>query len=91
MVVPPVWWIWRGKSEREGLDGALDGQNERVLDHGSRPRVCIWVLYGFHCRVVDVNRYGSMARLVEFDHVYRCLQSLFVYGGWEWLRVVESN
>ena len=32
-----------------------------------------------------------MARLVEFDHVYRCLQSLFVYGGWEWLRVVESN
>ena len=32
-----------------------------------------------------------MTRLVEFDHVYRCLQSLFMYGGWEWLRVVESN
>jgi len=32
-----------------------------------------------------------MSRLVEFDHVYRCFQCLFVNGGWEWLRVVESN
>lgn len=32
-----------------------------------------------------------MPRLVEFDHIYRRLQRLFVYGGWEWLRVVESN
>ena len=91
MVVRPVWWIWRGKGEWEGLDGAFDGQDERVLDHGSRSRVCIWVLYRFHCGVVDVNRYGSMPRLVEFDHIYRCLQSLLVYGGWEWLRIVESN
>lgn len=56
MVVPaPVWWIWRGKGEWEGLDGALDGQNERVLDHGSCPRVSIWVLYGFHSGVINVN------------------------------------
>jgi hypothetical protein len=32
-----------------------------------------------------------MPRLVEFDHVHRCFQSLFVDGRWERLRVVESN
>ena len=32
-----------------------------------------------------------MPRLVEFDHIHRRLQSLFVDGGWEWLRVVESD
>jgi hypothetical protein len=41
--------------------------------------------------MVNINGYGSVPRLVEFDHIYRGLQSLFVDSGWEWLRVVESN
>ena len=32
-----------------------------------------------------------MPRLVEFDHVHCCLQSLLMHGGREWLHVVESN
>ena len=32
-----------------------------------------------------------MPRLVELDHVHRCLQSLLVDSGREWLHVVESN
>ena len=32
-----------------------------------------------------------MSRFVEFDHVYRCLQSLFMDSGREWLYVVEAN
>ena len=32
-----------------------------------------------------------MPRLVEFDHVHCCLQSLLMNSGREWLHVVESN
>jgi hypothetical protein len=32
-----------------------------------------------------------MPRLVEFDHVHRCLQSLLMTSGRKWLHVVESN
>jgi hypothetical protein len=41
--------------------------------------------------MVNIDCYGSMPRLVELDHVHRCLQSLLMDGGWEWLHVVESN
>ena len=32
-----------------------------------------------------------MPRLVEFDHVHCCLQSLLMNSGREWLHIVESD
>lgn len=41
--------------------------------------------------MVNIDCYGRMSRLVEFDHVHRCLQSLLMNSGRKWLYVVESN
>lgn len=45
---------WRARDgERQRHDRALGRQNKRILYHGARPRVMIWVLNGLDLRLLS--------------------------------------